>query len=555
MKLTESMESVLNRGLNFALTPLKLDITQVLVDFHRHERTMIWKEFWFEREDGNQKPPIFKSKKTNYPRNHKTPLELKNYLAAVKSDLLDPKNRHKVKPNLPEDELKALLELIKLQKERKIVIKPCDKGAGIIIVDFEDYLNSCVEHLQSKTKSGEAYYSKACEADLKEAKEKILKVVQEGFDNEILSESEYNAMKPDDDDKPGRFYATFKVHKEHEAGKTPPIRPIVSQSGSLTENIAHFVEAHLKQAARKHDSFIQDTPDFLRQIQGIQKLPENAILAVIDVVGLYTNIPTQEGVQCVAEALEENPTSGVPGEYTTRLLEIVLENNIFEFDKELYKQDIGTAMGAQPAPSYANMFMDKKIDKKLWQIAKENSTSEESQLKFMKRFLDDILTVFTGSVKELHKFLEDINKIHPNIKFTMTHTTPPEMYGQCSCEALDAVPFLDTKCSIKEGFIKTDLYKKPTDKNQYLLTDSCHPAQVTENIPYSLCLRIVRICSKQSDRETRFKELKEMLLDRGYMENIINSAISKEWGVPRHVALKHVPRQDSNTRPVFAVTF
>ena len=127
-------------------------------------------------------------------------------------------------------------------------------------------------------------------------------------------------------------------------------------------------------------------------------------------------------------------------------------------------------------------------------------------MKFMKRFLDDILSVYTGSVKELHKLLEEINKLHPNIKFTMTHTTPSEMYGQCECEPLDAVPFLDTKCSIKEGVISTDLYKKPTDKNQYLLTDCCHPAQVTENILYSLCLGIVRICSEQSDCEIRLKK-------------------------------------------------
>ena len=43
--LTEAMEKVLNRGLNFAILPLKLDLTQVLVDYERFERTMIWQEF------------------------------------------------------------------------------------------------------------------------------------------------------------------------------------------------------------------------------------------------------------------------------------------------------------------------------------------------------------------------------------------------------------------------------------------------------------------------------------------------------------------------------
>ena len=39
--LTEEMEKVLNRGLKFCIQPLKLDLTQILVDYQRFERTMI----------------------------------------------------------------------------------------------------------------------------------------------------------------------------------------------------------------------------------------------------------------------------------------------------------------------------------------------------------------------------------------------------------------------------------------------------------------------------------------------------------------------------------
>ena len=43
--LNQPMDKVLNRGLKFAIMPLKLDITQVLTDFRRFERDMVWKEF------------------------------------------------------------------------------------------------------------------------------------------------------------------------------------------------------------------------------------------------------------------------------------------------------------------------------------------------------------------------------------------------------------------------------------------------------------------------------------------------------------------------------
>jgi hypothetical protein len=375
LTLTEDMVKVLNRGLKFAIVPLKLDITQILTEFRRFERTMVWYEFWFgRRTEESYKPPIFKAKKSNFPRNYRAPRGLQDFLAAVKSEIMDPKHRHKVKSNISEGEKEALKELVKRQKERQIVIRPCDKGAGIIILDFKEYLKACMNHLESKTTTGENYYEKVDTTVLEKAKEKIANVVMEGYDNDILSKDEFKAMTPAENVKPGRFYATFKVHKEYEHGTAPPERAIVSCSGTFTENIAIFVEHHLQEAGRSHRTYLKDTPDFLRQLQQInqeEELPANAILVVIDVIGLYTNIPQNEGVQCVEEALSERMNSPVPGNYIARLLEIILQNSIFEFNKELYQQKVGTSMGTKPAPPYANIFMDKIIDKRILNIAEK----------------------------------------------------------------------------------------------------------------------------------------------------------------------------------------
>lgn len=68
-----------------------------------------------------------------------------------------------------------------------------------------------------------------------------------------------------------------------------------------------------------------------------------------DVIGLFTNIPHNEGIESVRETLEEAKQKGeykdMPTEFIIRTLEIILENNIFEFNSELYRQDIGAAMG------------------------------------------------------------------------------------------------------------------------------------------------------------------------------------------------------------------
>ena len=199
--------------------------------------------------------------------------------------------------------------------------------------------------------------------------------------------------------------------------------------------------------------------------------------------------------------------------------------------------------------------MARKVDPQIIELA-SRLEKDNCPIKFFKRFLDDIFMIYTGSVESLHLFLTEINNIHPSIKFTMSHTTPLNIENPvCGCKPAETIPFLDTSCQIVDGKILTDLYRKETDRNQYLLTSSCHPAHVTENIPFSLALRIVRICSLQETREKRFSELKDLLLSRGYKARGIDAAIDRARKIPRLEALKRVVRSKTARRPVFVITY
>ena len=99
IKLTEPMNSLLNRGLNFSILPLKLDITQILVDYMNYERRVIWQKFWFGQETDQEymyEKPIVKTNKSNMPQNYKIPQGMQMYLHANKSELLDPQNRNQI---------------------------------------------------------------------------------------------------------------------------------------------------------------------------------------------------------------------------------------------------------------------------------------------------------------------------------------------------------------------------------------------------------------------------------------------------------------------------
>ena len=71
--------------------------------------------------------------------------------------------------------------------------------------------------------------------------------------------------------------------------------------------------------------------------------------------------------------------------------------------------------------------------------------------------------------------------MHPTVKFTADWSKT-------------SINFLDVTVSIAEGVIETDLYVKPTDSHQYLLS-SGNLFYCKKGIPYSQAQRLKRICS------------------------------------------------------------
>ena len=95
--------------------------------------------------------------------------------------------------------------------------------------------------------------------------------------------------------------------------------------------------------------------------------------------------------------------------------------------------------------------------------------------------------------------------------------------------------------SLHNGTIQTDLYTKPTDKHQHLLSSSCHPQHTKTSIPFSLALRIRRICSTNATFQFRINELKTYLLARGYRNTFLDSQFLRAYNISRHDSINRIP--------------
>ena len=188
----------------------------------------------------------------------------------------------------------------------------------------------------------------------------------------------------------------------------------------------------------------------------------------------------------------------------------------FNFNNQHFLQIHRTAMGTRMAPSYANLFIMGKLE----QSAIENDPFKPY---VWWRFIDDIFMVWTEGEEHLQTFLHHLNSIHPTIKFT-------HEYSNSSHQSL---PFLDVHVYLDNSPVETDLHTNPTDKHQYLLKTSCHPAHTKRTITFSLALRLRRICSCTDDFfNKRCTELINFLELRGYSRHFVKKEINRTRIIP-----------------------
>ena len=103
--------------------------------------------------------------------------------------------------------------------------------------------------------------------------------------------------------------------------------------------------------------YIKDTNDFLNKLRSLPKLPDNIILCTVDVVGLYPNIPHEEGLSALRKRLDNRMEKYISSDTLCDLAEVVLKNNFLKFCKKTLKKKRGTAIGTKFAPPYSILFM------------------------------------------------------------------------------------------------------------------------------------------------------------------------------------------------------
>ena len=265
---------------------------------------------------------------------------------AVFSNLLRAKitltlqNSKPPKDNLSKDERKALKEL---QSDTSIVILPADKGRSTVILNREDYLEKCMDHINNAPCQ---LLNKDTTTKIKAKTSKQSKVIK---DNKFIDNKIYY-LKSTDSPVP-RFYGQPKINKLR-----VPIRPIVLYSGSLLYNLNKNIANGLKD----ENNNAKNSITFSNYIRNVP-VEDDEITVSFGATFLYTNIPIIDTLNVIKDYVNNNAQftwkTAIPLDKFLDLLYLALTTFWYTFSSQFYQQTDDMAMRGPGSSITAEIYM------------------------------------------------------------------------------------------------------------------------------------------------------------------------------------------------------
>jgi hypothetical protein len=393
-----------------------------------------------------------------------------------------------------------------LRKNDSIKILNFDKGNGVVILNSVDYFNK----LDSIVKDSSKFKVISVDPD-DPSKHPIVK-----NENSVL----YNLrtyLKPFIDDStfsllcpsgslPGKLYGLAKVHKNNH-----PLRPVISMLQTSQYKLAKFLDSLIKPVI-PNLFMLNSTKDFLDKIRSF-KFSDADYIVSFDVESLFTNVPLNETIDIICSYVYDEHNTNIPNfpvKNFKKLLTVSV-GGLFMYNSLFYQQIDGVSMGNPLGPTFANCFLA-HLEKDFFK--------HTFSPKFYSRYIDDIFCVFSSS-NDCDKFLDFINSVHPNLKFTVEK-------GNRGLAFLDTFVEIDSK-----NICHTKVYRKPTFTGLILNRFSSCPSSYKIGLLLGFLHRAFIICSSWQLFHSEIINIVKIFTNNGYSSdfvfNIINKFVSSKF--------------------------
>ena len=205
-----------------------------------------------------------------------------------------------------------------------IILTKADKGAAVVIIDVDDYINKVDRQLNNQE-----FYKETPNDPTELNRKKVNNAIKELTSARLLDKKIATKLEVQEA-KASAFYIFPKMYKPGNPG-----RLVKSSVNCHTTSISQYVDHNLQLHVKELKSYVKDSTDFIKKINNLGKIPENSILVTMDARSLHTNIPHRESIKAVETTLKRK---NKPTRVIIAFLKLILTLNNFTFDCKNYLQ-------------------------------------------------------------------------------------------------------------------------------------------------------------------------------------------------------------------------
>lgn len=432
----------------------------------------------------------------------------------VKRELINGSAQHE-KPSRAQEYIHHLFLLSEnyLNKHRKLIIVPSDKGGKTVVMDRDDYFKKANSYIDENILLGnyvEEYrdYESVIAPEVESAFAHIVGLInpyllKEKSIKEPLRLESYSIPL---------FYGCPKIHKDGF-----PLRPIIAAVNMIGDFISSWILEKLNLIADYLGRYkVNNSYSLMPDLKNFQ-VEHGHVLSSYDYVSMYTNIDVEETILLISQyySIIQHTTTVPPCVFMQCLRFFINDATFFMFNGRIFKQCKGLAMGNRLAQALAEIRTDHALLQSLQCFNAE-------LISFIYKYVDDIF-----SASDEGQIMNILNKISDDVGMELTVTTEDDA---------QEVDFLD--CTIKRndgGTLSTKWLKKKFSSLSTLNFHSFHPWSMKKNVVFEMAKRAFFLTSPEFEQSIR-GILSKILVNSSYPELfILETTHFNPWNVsPQH---------------------
>ena len=380
-----------------------------------------------------------------------------------------------------------------------IIFKPADKNLGLVAMDILQYDKMVMEHLSNTNN----YRLEASDTFAINALHSRLVTRFKNFKSDtIWYKSEQRMINNNYSFTWPKFHVLPKIHK------SGPLkgRPIAGQVNWITTPVSKILDRRLQKCSHLHHStnfncILKNSQELVHDLETINQsdLINNTDIHILtaDIESLYPNIDLEKLYKIIDKI---DPT-------LTPLTRFVCDNSYITYNGKIYKQLNGIPMGTNAAVTLANLYVGFQIDKYI---------TERRQVKYFKRYIDDLFWLYVGSKDEYIEFQRRVAII---LGIPLTFDDYNTTIGI----------FLDlsiSRCPYTNKF-NTCIYQKPLNKYNYITPLSNHAPHMFSGFIKGELTRYARLSTDPFAYNHTKALFFQRLIARGYQRRYLNRIFKK----------------------------